>query len=185
LEISPALAEDLALLSDALDEPGAAIAATLGQLAVDVRMAVGSYLGLRVLADVPGTTVAFAALLTPAEVRSSILIPLARFGWGETKPTFSVILFAGRVGAFVDLAADLAWLTGGRVSDFALDQHLPSSGDVDRHGQIAEASVINQALGVLLSRGLTPEQALRELDHRASVGGVDRHSAAEQVLGEV
>jgi hypothetical protein len=35
-----------------------------------------------------------------------------------------VILYTGRAGAFVDLAADLAWLTGRGMTDVPLDQHL-------------------------------------------------------------
>lgn len=36
----------------------------------------------------------------------------------------SVILYAAKPGAFIDLAADLAWLTGRSLTDFVLDRHL-------------------------------------------------------------
>ena len=36
----------------------------------------------------------------------------------------AIILYAGSPGTFVDLAADLAWLTARPLTDFVLDQHL-------------------------------------------------------------
>ena len=48
MDISEALAADLALLTEALDEPGIGIADTVRQLAADVGMAVPSFLGLTV-----------------------------------------------------------------------------------------------------------------------------------------
>ena len=107
----------------------------------------------------------------------------------------------GRGGAFVDLAADLAWLTGAAVEDFALDVHGLTAGMADgvdgvagsdltgsrpvtdRRRRVFDESLINQAVGILLGRGLTPEQARQELDNRAAAAGTDRRSAAQRIVG--
>lgn len=183
MEINAALAADLALLSAALDEPGVNIAETVEQLAADARLAVGSYIGLRVSTTGEEPVFTFT-LLEVAKVRSSLLIPLTRFGRSGAMPTLSVILYAGRDGAFVDLAADLSWLAGTAFGDVVIDEHL----DVHQDSvvpQLEAESVINQAIGVLFSRGLTPQEADRELDIRANEAGIDRRSAADRLLGEV
>jgi len=43
-------------------------------------------------------------------------------------------------------------------------------------------SLINQAIGMLIARGHTPEQADRKLDAHAARDGVDRHIAARLIL---
>jgi hypothetical protein len=100
-------------------------------------------------------------------------------------PAVALILYAGSPGAFVDLAADLAWLTARSLSDFILDQHLtPAAGSL-QEGQLRAASAINQALGVLIGRGYTPQQAHGELDTQAAHAGTDRHTAACHILAKI
>ena len=43
-------------------------------------------------------------------------------------------------------------------------------------------SRVNQAVGVLIGGGLTEDEALAELDARASAIGVERHLAAAKIL---
>jgi hypothetical protein len=93
-----------------------------------------------------------------------------------------VNLYAGSPGAFVDLAADLAWLTARPLSDFVLDQHLTIPTPSNTGTQLHAASIINQAMGVLMGRGHTPEQAHRQLDSQAADAGTDRHAAAQLIL---
>ena len=93
-----------------------------------------------------------------------------------------LILYAGSPGAFTDLAADLAWLSGRDLSDFAVDQHVTVPAELDGHDGLAALSLINQAIGMLIAHGHTPEQADRELDDRAVQAGVDRQVAATQLL---
>jgi len=181
VEITAALAADLAALTEALDEPGADLARTLRQLAADTKLAVGSYLGLTVRAAVSGKPVALSTLDgAAAQVRSSLMIPLPPVVDGAA--ALGLILYAGVPGAFTDLAADLAWMSGRDLSDFALDHHLTAPADLDGHDGLAALSLINQALGMLIAHGHTPEQADRELDDWASRTGVDRHVAATHIL---
>ena len=105
------------------------------------------------------------------------MIPLSPVVDGAA--AIGLILYAGTPGAFTDLAADLAWLSGRDLSDFALDQHLT---DLDGHDGLAALSLINQAIGALIANGHTPEQADRELNDRAGRAGVDRRVAATHIL---
>lgn len=94
----------------------------------------------------------------------------------------ALVLYAGSPGAFVDLAADLAWLTARPLSDFVLDQHLTIPAGSDTGTQLSAASVINQAIGVLIGIGYTPRQADLRLDSQAAHAGTDRYAAAQLIL---
>jgi hypothetical protein len=178
VEITAALAADLAALSEALDEPGADLTRTLRQLAADAKLAVGSFLGLAIRAAASGEPIQLSTLDgASAQVRTSLMIPLPPAVDGAA--AIGLILYAGTRGAFTDLAADLAWLSGRDLTDFAVDQHLTAPAE---HDGLAALSLINQAIGVLIAHGHTPEQAGRELGDRAARAGVDRHVAATQIL---
>ncbi|HEY2166190.1 MAG TPA: hypothetical protein VGH01_03410, partial [Jatrophihabitantaceae bacterium] len=97
----------------------------------------------------------------------------------------SVVLFAAKEGAFVDMAADMAWILSCELSDIAVDQHLVADGMANGELSQGERSMINQALGVLLGRGMTPEQADGELDAQAAGAGTSRHAAAVQLLNRL
>jgi hypothetical protein len=187
VEISAALATDLALLSEALDEPGPTIVDTVQHLAADVTLAVRSYLGMQVVAASDGPAFRFTVMTDDAgssEISSSLRIPLTQFRQIDRLSELTVILYAARKGAFVDLAADLAWLAGRDLSEFQLDEHLALDQTVAVRSLAAD-SVINQAIGVLFGRGLTPEQADLELDLQATAAGTDRGAAAARILASV
>jgi hypothetical protein len=184
MKIGAALAADLGILTAALDEPGANVLHTLHQLGVDAQAAVPTCLGLSVTADGSDPPFAFTTLQDGAadNVRTSLRITLPGVGDGRASPSVALILYAGTPGTFVDLAADLAWLTGRPPSDFALDQHLSVPAESDAGTYLRTASVINQAIGVLIGRGYTPGQAHRELDSQAHSAGTDRHTTAQFIL---
>lgn len=184
MEITAALAADLAILSEALDD-GAHLADPLRQLARDVSLTVRSYVGLSVLAASSATPLMLTAMepfARPADIASSLALPapgaaLDGDGWRLT-----VILYAARPGAFVDLAADLSSLTGRPLTDFAVDDHLWPAGELIADSGLRAASLVNQAIGVLIGRGYTPQTAHRELHLRASAAGRTRAEAAEIIL---
>jgi hypothetical protein len=187
VEITAALAADLAILSEALDEPDADIGRELRQLVAHAQLAVRSYLGLTLIADngaFPLTLTTMQHFAHPDDVVSSLLIPLWDHDIDVLSSELAVVLYAARPGAFVDLAADLSWLTGRQLSDFLLDQHLGPPAEADRHGGVLGASLLNQAIGVLIGRGYSPEQAELEIDARAAAAGHLPVDAAALILRE-
>ncbi len=115
-------------------------------------------------------------------VGSSVSLPVH----GDAARTAEIVLYAANPGAFVDLAADLAVLTGTALHEFLLDRHLDGAFGPARPtdpGRVLDASVVDQAMGVLLDRGWTPEQARRGLRRRATDG--DLVAAAEALLADL
>ena len=180
------LATDLRLLTAALDEPGADIAEGLQQLAFDARTAVRSYLGLSISlsrSDPSYTCTYLDAGVLAGAIATSLRLTLPAPGASRVPSPVVLTLYAGSPGAFVDLAADLAWLTARPSSEFVLDRDLPIPAGVRTGTPLAAASVINEAIGVLIGRGDTPQQADRRLNSRAASAGTDRYRAARFVLG--
>ena len=126
MKISAALAADLGILTATLDEPAADVLHSLHRLGVDAQAAVPTFLGLSVTAAGSDPPFTFAIFEEDAAdgVGASLSLTLPGVGDGWTSPSVALILYARTPGTFVDLAADLAWLTGRPPSDFALDQHL-------------------------------------------------------------
>ncbi|HXB89694.1 hypothetical protein [Mycobacterium sp.] len=185
MKISAALAADLGILTAALDGPDADVLHSLHQLGVDAQAAVPTYLGLSVTFDGSDPPFTFTTLEdgTADNVRTSLrLTPLARVDDGRAAPSVALILYAETPGTFVDLTADLAWLTGRPPSDFALDQHRSVPAGSDAGTSLPAASVVNQAIGVLIGRGYTPRQAHSKLDTQADGAGTDRYTTAQFIL---
>jgi hypothetical protein len=185
--ITAALAAELEILTAALDQPGADVARSVRQLALNAAAGVTTYLGLSVLvgrSDPPFVFTALADGVAADDIGTSLRVELPGVGDGGGRLTVAVNLYAGSPGAFVDLAADLAWLTARPLSDFVLDQHLDIPTPSNTGTQL-QASVINQAIGVLIGRGHTPEQAHWQLDTQTAHTGTDRHAAAQLVLAKL
>jgi hypothetical protein len=184
MKIGAALAADLGILTAALDEPGAEVLHNLHRLGVDAQAAVPSYLGLSVTVDGSDPPFTFTTVEDGAadDVRTSLRLTLPGVGDCRASPSVALTLYAGTLGTFVDLTADLAWLTGRPPSDFALDQHLNVPAGSDAGTYLRATSVINQAIGVLFGRGYTPGQAHSELDTPADGAGIDRLTAAQVIL---
>ena len=186
MTIPSALAADLALLTDALDTGSADIASTFSLLSSDVAAAVSSYAGLSVRIHSLGGLAELTTLDDPAVIAGVVTslripVPVASQVPG---PSVVIVLYATLAGAFVDLAADLAWLTDVALADVGLDLDL----DLDPRARsgvatpISSLSSIDQAMGVLVGRGHTPEEALVELATLAARFGGDRHAAALEIL---
>ncbi len=185
--ITPGLAAELALLTQALDLPGTDVAETVMGLAADARAAVGSYLGLSIAITAHRSHFDLTVLdkpTGPGDIDTSLLVPLSSDpGLADTAPaSVALILYAGTAGAFVDLAADLSWITGRALAEFRLDEHRTLPPDHTDPSPLAATSVINQALGVLIGRGCRPEEAERQLYARAVSAGIDLVGAATLIL---
>jgi hypothetical protein len=115
-----------------------------------------------------------------------------------------VVFFAGTPGAFTDLAADLSYALGG----IPVDQASPAVDGVDQRGTrvdghrrvieldadlpplyrksgltgLAELTVLNRAIGMLVSQGFGIEQAQEHLRRNAAAAGVEPHIYAARIL---
>jgi hypothetical protein len=117
----------LGILTEALDEPGTDVAHSLQQLALAVAAAIPTYHGLSVVvphSDPPFTVTTLADAVKAGDIRTSLQVLLPTMGADHDAATVAVILYAAAPGTFVDLAADLAWLTGRPTSEVTLDGHL-------------------------------------------------------------
>lgn len=177
-------------LTEALEDPSIDLAAELHELGDALGSAVASYLGL---------TITFQTATGPVRItdwrddngygaaRSSVLLPLPLIC--DCAPGSTMVLYAGVNGAFVDLAADLTWATGAAPEAFSLDTELgndtapgaPQPAD----GGLARFRVVNQAIGVLIARGLTHDEAHDELRRLAGLSKADLLVAAEEVLASI
>ena len=189
MTIPTALAADLGLLTDALDLPGSDVAATLEALASDAATAIPSYLGLSVRVRTQDSHVELTTLAHHddlAAITTSIRVPLSdpTSSVGDDAPLV-LILYAQSAGAFVDLAADLAWLTGRPLKGVRLDEDLSGPSPYAATRSLRHQSSIDQAIGVLIGAGRTPEQARTELTARATAAGVEVVSAAHAVLASI
>lgn len=191
-ELSAPLAAALTALTLALDEPGVDVADTVAGFARASRLAISSYLGMSVHATVNGREFDFTTLDecdTSMAIATSLRLAVDPSPYPAAEvdafPAIVLILYATTPGAFVDLSADLAWLhrTGAtRATDIALDQDLIPA--VFRRIDIALGvlSSIDQATGVLIERGSTPDQARSQLAVLSAASGRTLHAEAEHLL---
>jgi hypothetical protein len=139
-------------------------------------------------------------------VGASLRLPLALVS-PIVDPESRVVFFALAPGAFTDLAADLSYALGGIPVDQAssvvdgdghrdhdgarLDGHRRSIElDVDlpplsrRSGLtgLAELTVLNRAIGILVAQGHDIEQAHQVVRREATAAGVEQHVYAARIL---
>jgi hypothetical protein len=179
-----ALTAQLSVLTAALDDPGTDLETILEVLVDDLSAAVSSFLGLTMTLQLDGCPLTLTTMDADLALTAgaSLTLPVGRSTDGA--PGGTVVFYARHPGAFVDLAADLH-----RVHDLDcdvyLDGHLPSAGDQPCRSGItglAELSVVNQAIGVLITRGHTPAGAIAELGSRAAGTPRGVPEVAEHVL---
>jgi hypothetical protein len=180
VDLSTALAADLASLSSALQDPDGGLEDRLDSFADELLASFGSYLGLTITLALDGHQISFSLTDRVAEARTSLCIPLPEVAGSE--PGSTLVLYAANPGAFVDLATDLAWTLGVDPGALVLDEHLavPSSSDVVTG--LHEHAMINRAIGVLIEDGHTPVSGRAELRRRAELDDVPLTVLAQRVL---
>lgn len=187
MRITAQIAAQLAALTDTFDNSEIDIVRSLTRLADQVRLAVPSYLGLSVAIGNTDPHFDFDAMDDTGglhSIGSSFMIPASDVLDRAIKPsrvshTVELVLYAATPGAFVDLAADLVWLTTQPADRFTLDQHLEGPRSMNTAGS---ASVLNQAIGVLIGRGHTPQGAERTIADQAASAGMNRDDVAAAIL---
>lgn len=178
------LSDALTTLSQALDNPSADLVALVERLAQSARDAVESFTRLSVSVTGEGEPFGFTWSLAPDGVRGEARASIAISRPGAST-TASIILLATTPGAFVDLAADVALLSGQPLSAVEVDRHLASLPRMTTAADLAAASRMNQAVGVLIARGHSPEEARAALEERATANGVPPAVVADMLLADL
>lgn len=175
MRITATVAEQLRLLQGDLP-PGGDFAAGLIQLSRDVAVAVPSCLAVTVTLARLGGEISVSTTAEPGEVLASLAVPLS----GGL-----LVLRAGEAGAFLLLAEDLDGLLRPDRPPVHLDQHLgwptATSGE-SLTTSLADLSVVDRAVGVLVDRGLPPGAAHRELWRRAGATGTTVVAVSRDLL---
>jgi hypothetical protein len=180
------LAEQMRLLGAQLgDDPGRGRSTAAGRLTADLRRAVPSLLSVQLV--LPRWSGDLAVTVGPApahgrrRARASMTVPLS-----GTAPTV-LVARAARAGAFVLLADDLAGQRSPVPGDreLVLDEHrqapwLLSPAALD--AALDAASAADRAVGVLIARGLTTEQARGALQREARQAGLPLAVVAAELL---
>jgi hypothetical protein len=179
---------------------------TLVALTTALRSTASSYRGLRltIVENVwPVTLTAFTdGPDVPVTTSLRLLLGLvSRMVDGESR----VVFFAGNPGALTDLAADLSHALGGVPVDgrsstannkdhhathvdghrrvIELDADLPPVSRRSGLTGLAELTVLNRAIGILVDQGHDIEQAHHALRRDAAAAGVEPHIYATRILG--
>ena len=160
---------DLARLTAALAEPGTDLRATLMVFAGHLAAVVPSFLGVRITVVLDGFMVTLSvdeADRAPTH-RASLDVPLSALVPDATDGT--MMFYAADVGALADLAALVTRSAdvGGQVPSGG-HRASPRSGHFLGVSGLAEFSVYNQAIGVLIDQGYPPDEARIELSRRAT-----------------
>ena len=171
------LFSDLAV-PDAITGQPVDLEESLTALTAAVKSAVPSYRGLALtlVIDEQPVSVTSAERGNTSDIATSLRLSLA---WVPSLSADSRITFYASVpGTFVDLAADLAFALGSE--SLRLDEDIPSALVSDLTG-VRRLSTINEAVGVLIGHGHTPDSAQRELRHIADTTRSSIQRAAEAV----
>jgi len=182
VDISAQLAADLAALSHALDDD-LDLETTVRDFAAAAKLAVSSYLAMTVTVIAGGHAVRFNVrehAQIERDIAASLLIPLATIPAAEAGG--SLVLYAATPGAFVDLAADLTYALQAGPDALIIDAHLNPSFDDSGLEGFADMTHINQAIGILIGRGHTPEGASTELQRLAASAETTLRVAAHQLI---
>jgi hypothetical protein len=173
VETPAALLSALERLCASIDQEPVYLIKPLVELARELELAVHTYVGIEVTVMTqlgpPITLSDFAADTDPQTIVTSLRLPMAALTSGGSDG--HVTFFGTRRGAFVDLAADLGFVLGtvglgGTTPSpvaISLDQDLRPANPTASLDGAEEASTVNRAIGLLIGRGRTPDEAEAEL----------------------
>lgn len=166
---SPSLSAKLRDLVATVDLDDVDVDRSVRELRRAFEIAVPSFLGLLMTVRVDGHDVALTSMdgdELAAAIGTSLRMPLSLMS--DVAPGSQMVLYARNPGAFVDLAADLRYALSLKDSDLVLDEHLPSSPPRSGLVGVEEMSIVNRAVGILIGRGNSPEEARGQLERQAT-----------------
>jgi hypothetical protein len=169
VDVSTALAADLRCLLHVLGLSDLDLETSLRALRTDVSLVVPSFIGLVLTLEVDGQNVTLTSIDdvgTTNTIASSLRLPVTLTA--APSPGAEIVLYATAPGAFVDLAADLSYAPSAKEDELRLDDDLtPATLGSGLRG-VTELALINRAIGLLIGRGHTPEEARAHLEGRAA-----------------
>jgi hypothetical protein len=177
----PSLVDELDVLSAALHD-GGDLTAILSVLMDDLAAAVPAFLGveLRLIAE-PPVVVSTLSRADTGRVKASVQLPLDLMGLAPAGS--ALVCYAAAPGAFTDLALATRkqYHLDGQVR---LDSQFVPLVSADVLG-VADRVTTEQAIGVLIEQGHTPDEARAALQRRATRDGVALVDAARSVIAAV
>jgi hypothetical protein len=182
VDISTALSLDLQNLLRVLDHPDLDIEWSLRSLRHDLERVVPSFVGLSMTVVVEGQPVTLTSVgdeAARAEVASSLDVPLALTA--GLAAGSGLVLYALAPGAFVELATELGHALGAEDGEMLLDRDLhpdTRSGIVG----VEELAMINRAIGVLIGRGRTADEARAYLRLKAAQANLRPYQVAAYLV---
>jgi hypothetical protein len=180
-EPSGLLTQQLGDLTITLDDPGTDLKAMLDVLSDDLTAAVPSYLGLTLTLQLDHGPVTLTTVDADLALAAGARIELPLATLPSADPAGTLVCYARRPGSFVALALAPVLRPGGqRMQDCV----VPGAAPIQPAGisGLDNLTVINRAIGVLISGGLGPAQADAELLRRAAVDGRALPEVAEEVV---
>jgi hypothetical protein len=208
VEVPADLLSHVTQLAASIDVDTDVLHVPLLALARDLRAAVPSYRGLQltvVHSEQPVTMTDMVPVGADGVVLTSLRVPLIAVE-SAYDPDSRVIFYAGKPGALVDLAADLAyvlktsaltkseqlvWNGDGRAQPghlqtgrvLVLDADVPAARAASGLFGLSELSAVNRAVGIMIDRGDDPDHAYEALRREATGAGVEVHVFAARMLG--
>ncbi len=215
MELTAALTADMNdLCTSAATDPDTVLD-PLRALNRDLRLISRSYLGLELILLAGGRAITVASFepgVQVDDIASSLHLPLALLHpaletpaaaevHGSADQESALIVYAGRPGALVDLAADLTYALapghpgeprskpagglGSAPRAVSLDQHLTPQSLTPGVTGTEDASTVNRAVGLLMGQGQTQAKAHRDLTSQAARAGVSVVAWSAQLLRAV
>ena len=189
MKSNPQLLNALASLTDGLDDPLIDLHERVSELVVALAHSIDSLVSVALTVVVDHRPYSVTVPVGSGSLAvSSVSIPLG--APSEPATGSRLVLWAGAPGAFDELIADVSSAMDCDPTTFDTVTHLPArtafggSHAVDMHQDLEDRSAIDQALGVLLERGLTMREAGRHLTQRAELDDVSLADAARAVIDD-
>ena len=157
-----------------------ALQETLDGLAENLVAAGPTPVGLTMTVVLDGVAVTLPAGDRHSAVASSVVQDLPNSTPGPRDPDSMVALFAAQIGDFADLATVVSRSAGADTP--AQGGHTFHSLEVT---DLAEFSARNQAIGVLVDRGHTPDEARLVLQRRATSNSATLIQTAQDILDDL
>ena len=172
--------DDLGLLTAALGDPGIDLEELLGVLADQLAGAWPACAGLTMTVVHDGVAVTLTVGGRDLLVTSNAFLNLPLCTQTQNKPDGRVAFYAAQVRDFADLAAVVTG-SAGRDRSIAQSRSAHSLGV----SGLAEFSARNQAIGVLVEQGHTPDEARTEIRRRSARSAGTLTETSQDILNSL